>query len=258
VAASAAKALRPDRGFAVWLQGACALTCAGNYQGALDLADRAIASTESVPVLLIGCLAAKAHLLARTGRHDEAAEYIRRVTECAERLDDPRYLDTARIDAGLVALAAGRYREAASLLAEGLAGDPMASRPSASLACAEALVAAGDPVAAQSQLRSMVTEPAGRADQPWALVPKMARVQGLIAAATGRYTLARKRFDEAERGWRRVLASVTDATVDGYLAAMVDLGRPPVVGLVEPKRELARLHADRAALDAPESRTVTA
>ncbi len=184
-AASAAKALRPDRGFAVWLQGACALTCAGNFDGALDLADRAIASTRSVPVLLSGCLAAKAHLLARTGRFDEAAVCIDQQLECAERLDDPRYLDTARIDAGLVALASGRYEDAAKLLQQGLAGDPQASRPSAALARAEALVAAGAPLAARAQLRLMVTEPAGRADQPWALVPKVARVQGLIAAAEG-------------------------------------------------------------------------
>jgi hypothetical protein len=39
-----------------------------------------------------------------------------------------------------------------------------------------------------------------------------------------------------------------------YMAALVDLGRPPVVGLVEPARELARVEAELrevACLDSP-------
>jgi hypothetical protein len=31
------------------------------------------------------------------------------------------------------------------------------------------------------------------------------------------------------------------AAADAYMAILVDLGRPPVVGLVEPARELARI-----------------
>jgi hypothetical protein len=42
--------------------------------------------------------------------------------------------------------------------------------------------------------------------------------------------------------------SVTTATSEGYFANLVDLGRPPVVGLVEPARELARIERERAAL----------
>ena len=67
-AASASRAFRPDRGFAIWLHGACAEACAGNLTGALDLADLAVESTTAIPVLLIGCLGARAHLLARLGR----------------------------------------------------------------------------------------------------------------------------------------------------------------------------------------------
>ena len=38
-----------------------------------------------------------------------------------------------------------------------------------------------------------------------------------------------------------MLASVSAATAEGYAATLMDLGRPPVVGLVEPDRELARV-----------------
>jgi hypothetical protein len=41
---------------------------------------------------------------------------------------------------------------------------------------------------------------------------------------------------------------VSAYTAEGYLANLVDLGRPPVVGLVEPARELTRISRDRAAL----------
>jgi hypothetical protein len=37
---------------------------------------------------------------------------------------------------------------------------------------------------------------------------------------------------------------------DAYAAILVDLGRPPIAGLVEPARELDRLAHDRDALGA--------
>ena len=76
----------------------------------------------------------------------------------------------------------------------------------------------------------------------------MAGIQGLIAAASGDIPLARKRYDEAAAGWRRIVASAAEHAAEGYLANLVDLGRPPVVGLVEPARELTRISRDRAAL----------
>ena len=249
-ATSATKALRPDRGFAIWLHGACAETCAGNLTAALDLADLAVESTKAIPVLLIGCLGARAHLLARLGRFGEAADCVAQQLTCAERTDEPRLVNTARHDAGLVALASGDYRTAAAMLQTALAGDFQASRPTASLACAEALALAGDVDAATAQLRSMTTEPVNRADQPWALVPRIARVQGLIAVAAGRTSLALKRFTEAEASWRRVLATVTQTNGEAYLANLVDLGRMPVLGLVEPERELSQLAEDIAGLAA--------
>jgi hypothetical protein len=80
----------------------------------------------------------------------------------------------------------------------------------------------------------------------------MTGIQGLIAAARGDVGQATARFDEAAQGWRRLLATATSAAADGYLATLVDLGRPPVVGLIEPARELDRLERERAALTVPD------
>ncbi len=241
----------PGRAYAVWINAACALACAGEHEAALALADSAIEATKGVPVLLVSCLAARAHLLARLGRHDEAQEAARRQRDCAGRLDDPGFAATAAYDGGLVALAAGRYEEAASLLGHALTAGARVSRPAAALARAEALARAGDADGAATQLRAAAVEPVSRADQPWALVPRMAGIQALIAAVRGDVPLARKRYDEAATGWRRIAAPVSENTADGYLAGLVDLGRPPVVGLVEPARELTRIEHERAALASP-------
>ncbi len=238
----------PDRAYAVYINAACALACAGDDAGALEMADRAVAATETVSVMLVPCLAARAHLLARLGRTDEALAAIAAQREHAARLDAPAMVATATHDAGLIALQVGRYAEAADLLGQALAGGAEVSRPTAALARAEALARAGDPEAATAALRAAVLEPVARADQPWSLVPRMTGIQGLIAAARGDAMLARRRFGEAAEGWRRMLGSASAATAEGYLANLVDLGRPPVVGLVEPARELARLDQELAAL----------
>jgi hypothetical protein len=77
-------------------------------------------------------------------------------------------------------------------------------------------------------------------------VPRMARVQGLIALARGDHALARRRLGEAVAGWQRHLRP--DAGTE-FTANFVDLGRPPIVGLVEPGWELRRLTAELAELD---------
>jgi tetratricopeptide (TPR) repeat protein len=233
----------PDRAYAVWVNAACALACAGDYDGALGLADRAVATTESVPVLLLACLAARAHLLARLGRHAEAAETTRRQRACAERLDSPALAALAAHDAGLVELAAGHHATAAALLGEALDAGATVSRPTAGLRRAEALALLGDATAATAQLRAALLEPVGRADQSWALVPRVAWVQGLIARAKDDVPLARRRFEESAAGWLSLLESASSATAEGYTAAMLDLGRPPVVGLTEPQRELDGVRA---------------
>ena len=79
-------------------------------------------------------------------------------------------------------------------------------------------------------------------------------MQGLIAQARGDVDLARRRYEESAAGWRSMLASVAAVTADGYMATIVDLGRPPVVGLVEPERELTRVIEALQEMTCPSSR----
>ena len=83
-------------------------------------------------------------------------------------------------------------------------------------------------------------------DQAWALVPQMARVQGLIALSSGDRAQARRRLAEAADGWQRHLGHDVGAEL---LSTFVNLGRAPIVGLVEPEWELRRLIAELAGLD---------
>jgi len=246
--AAADRLRRPDLAYVIWIQTTCALTCAGDHEGALRTAERGIAATRDVAVVALPCLAARAHLLARLGRHSEAAEVVAELLATAGRLDSPPLLALARHDAGLVALADGRHGEAADLLRAALDGDAAVSRPAARLAAAEAMACAGAADAAAAEVRRAALEPVGPADQPWALVPRMARVQGLVARARGDGAEARRRLTEAAEGWRRRRSWVA-RQAEEYMAALVDLGRPPIVGLVEPDRELARVVAELAELE---------
>ena len=111
---------------------------------------------------------------------------------------------------------------------------------------AEALARSGRPDEAAAEVRRVALEPVRSSDQPWALVPRMTQVQGLIALARGDRAEARRRLSEAAEGWRRHLEHDTGAEL---LANFVDLGRAPIVGLVEPGWELRRLTAELAGLD---------
>ena len=88
-------------------------------------------------------------------------------------------------------------------------------------------------------------EPVGPADVP-TLVPRLTRVQGLIAARRGDRALAERHLRAAAAGWQRRLEPA--ALGDAYLVNLVDLGRPPAAGLVEPAREVERLRRELAAL----------
>jgi hypothetical protein len=103
------------------------------------------------------------------------------------------------------------------------------------LALAEALARSGRPEAAQEQVRETVLEPVRPSDFPETLVPRLARVQGLIALAEGRREEAERRLDEAVAGWRRVISR--NLVAESITTVLADLGRP-VVGLIEPEREL--------------------
>ena len=237
---------RPDQAFAALVSAACGLAAGGDLGGALRTADLALRLTRGVPVLTLPCLAARAHLMSRLGRHDEATAAARAQMDLAERLDSPAFVALASNDAGLVALAAGRPAEAADLLHAALAGGARISRPASRLARAEALAAAGRPGQAAAELRAAALEPVLAGDQPWALVPRMARVQGLVALARGDRDTARRRLTESVAGWRRMRPPLAGEEI---MASLVDLGRPPVVGLVDPNWELARLQAELTTVD---------
>jgi tetratricopeptide (TPR) repeat protein len=244
--AAARRAGRPLVAFGVWIQTACALSGSGNLTGALRAADAAVAATRGMTVIEFQCLAAQAFVLSRLGRHAEALSLAREQLAMAERMDSTAIAARARHDAGLISLAAGRHLEAAELLEQALADGAEVSRPAARLAQAEALARSGRPDEAAAEVRRAALEPVRSSDQPWALVPRMTRVQGLIALARGDRAGARRRLTEAVESWRRHLGH--DAGAE-FVANFVDLGRPPIVGLVEPDWELRRLAAELAALD---------
>jgi tetratricopeptide (TPR) repeat protein len=232
---------RPDQAFAGLVTAACGLAAGGKLIAALRTAEHALALTQGIPVLTLPCLAARAHLLSRLGRHDEALNTANQQLALAERLDSPAFAALAQNDAGLIALAAGRHADASALLGAALAGQARISRPASRLARAEALAHLGDYNEATAELRRAAIEPVGQGDQPWALVPRMSRVQGLIALAARDHIQAKRRFGEAIAAWQRLAHPDPGQEL---MASLVDLGRPPVVGLVEPAREILRLRAE--------------
>ena len=100
-------------------------------------------------------------------------------------------------------------------------------------------------------MRATVLEPVRPSDMPDTLVPRLSRVQGLIAAGRRDVALAGRRLDEAADGWRRLIGAVGDG--DRYTTVLTALGRPPMAGLVEPAEELARVQSERADLPTPTS-----
>src|SRR3954452_20330428 len=139
----------------------------------------------------------------------------------ADRLDAPKLRATAEPDQGIVALALGEYGRAAELLARALRDGASVSRPLARLARAEALIRGGRCEEAEEELRATALEPLGPGDFPETLVPRLTRLQGLVAAARGDTALAVRRLEEAAGGWRRLL----DRTEDGerYTGSFADL-----------------------------------
>ena len=248
-AADASRAAgRADMSYGALTWAACAAAAAGDFERSLSLVDRTLRLMRREGLAsLEGLLhSARANVLARLGRADEARAAVRREHELAERLDDPRLGALAAYDEGMLELALGDHRRAADLLGDALVRGAPVSRPLARLARAEALAGLGRCDEADEELRQVAFEPVTPSDFPDTLVARMARVQGLIAAARGDRELAVRRFEESASGWRRRLEP--SRIGEAYLAALVDLGRVPVAGLVEPARELARVEEELAAL----------
>ncbi|HWV86584.1 MAG TPA: AAA family ATPase [Capillimicrobium sp.] len=215
---------------------------------------RALALVESAEGMASGAAhpdaeraAARAYALARLGRHDEARRAARELARLAQRSARPAAEAMAAFDEGSVALAVGDARVAAARLRDALDDpDGRIPRALARLRLADALLEAGDVDAAAAELERVPFEPVGPADMPDALVPRLRRLQGLVAAARGDAETAAAHLGRAEAGWRALAGAA--ASGDRLAAAFVDLGRPPVAGLLEPGVELERVLSERAEL----------
>ncbi|HEY7622106.1 MAG TPA: AAA family ATPase, partial [Solirubrobacteraceae bacterium] len=235
---------RPDLACGCWLNAACAASCANEFDRALEFVDRGAQSLRGRRLgwLEVQLLAARAYVLVRLGRLADARAAAEEEAAVADRADASDLRATAEHDGGMVALALGDHALAADLLDAALQHDAPVSRPLARLARAEALVRLRRCDEADQEVRATVLERVRPGDFPEALVPRLTRVQGLIAAARGDAALAARRLKEAADGWRRMV----DRSGDGerYTNSFADLARPPVLGLVEPERELNRIVAE--------------
>jgi hypothetical protein len=238
-----ARAKRPDLAYGCWANAASAATAAGEHERALEFLDRGRTAVDGhgLQSLEIHLLAAQSFVLRRVGWLDEARAAADREGALAEQLGQPELVAMASHDRGLVALQEGATELAATLLAGSLVENAPISRPLTRLALAEALARGGHPDRAAEQVRATVLEPVGPSDFPDALVPRLARVQGLIALARNQHSEAEQRLTESIAGWERQLQRAIRA--ESITTVLADLGRP-VIGLIEPERELTRARAD--------------
>jgi DNA-binding SARP family transcriptional activator/tetratricopeptide (TPR) repeat protein len=240
---------RTELAYVTAITTASALAARGDLPGAMVYIDRALESGQAGASLTSQAHAARAFTLLRLGRVDEADRAIARSTEIAEGSQDPILAAVAHFDAGTIALLEDRPAIAARELQTALRNQGgRFSRALGQIYLAEALVQTGDLDGAGDAIARVPFEQIGPADLPATLVPRLTRVQGLIAAARGDLGLADRRLAEAEEGWSRLQGTIDIG--DAYTAVIVDLGRPPVAGLVEISDELARVQKERARLAA--------
>lgn len=242
-AEAVARAGRPDLAYGCWANAAGAATAAGEHERALEFLDRGFDALhgKGLQSLEVHLFAARAFVLRRLGRLADARAAVESESAVAEQLGQGDLIAMARHDCGLVALEAGEDELACALLDEALIEGAPISRPLTRLALAEALTRTGELERAAAELRATVLEPVQPSDFPEALVPKLARVQGLLALAREDRAEAERRLSESLAGWERLRAGTGSA--DSMTAVLADLGRP-VVGLVEPERELARVRSE--------------
>jgi len=242
-----ARAGRPDLAYGCWANAAGAAAAAGELERALEFLDRGLTTIDGqgLQSLEIHLLAARSFVLIRLVRLDDARAAANSEQRLAERLGQPGLVAMASHDRGLVASESGDHELAAGLLAAALVGAAPISRPLTHLALAEALVRTGELEQADDQLRATVLEPVRPSDFPATLVPRLARVRGLLAAARDDQPQAERMLRQSVAGWERALDESRRG--DGITVVLADLGRP-VVGLVEPERELSRARNDLQAL----------
>ena len=243
-----ARAARPDLSYGCWANAAAAAAAAGEHGQALEFIARGLSAIEGhgLQSLEIHLLAARSFVLRGLGRLDQARAAGEAEQALAEQLAQPSLLAMASHDRGLNALAACEHERAAELLADSLVEGAPLSRPLTRLALAEALARCGHHERATQELRATVLEPVRPSDFPDALVPRLAYVQGLIELARGERERAQRRLQEAVAGWERLIERAVRA--ESITTVLADLGRP-VVGLVEPERELERARVQLRAMN---------
>ena len=242
-AEAAERAGWPELAYGCWLNAAGAAVCAGGLDRALQYVDRCLRGLRGsgLAPVEIQALCARAWVLGRAGRLMDAQAAAAAAAELARRIGDDGLLAAADNELARVALACGNHALAAEHYAAALAAGGPFSRPIARLEHAEALARLGRCDEAERELRDAALEPVRAGDWPDTLVARISWVQGLVAAARGDHTLAARRLQEAADGWRRRVGAA-DAG-ERWTSALADLGRP-VVGVVEPERELGRVLDD--------------
>jgi tetratricopeptide (TPR) repeat protein len=231
-----------------WANASCIAAAAGDLERALEHAQRGLAAVAGVPIVEFQMYGVRAYALARLGRADEARADCDHQAELAARLDAPELAALADHDAGLLALIGGDAERAQELLGRALRGEPAVQRAEARLRRAEALARLGRADEADAEIRAATLEPVGPAHRPAVLVARMAFAQGLSARVRGDRALAAVRLEESAGHWRRLAGEVSMPR--DHLASLVDLGRPPVTGVVDPERELERVAAELRELQA--------
>lgn len=241
------RAGRPDLSYGCWANAAGAAAAAGELERALEFVDRGFAAVanQGLQSLETHLHAERSFVLRRLGRIEDARTASEAEQRLAEQLAQPELLAMASHDRGLVALEAGQYDVAADLLSAALVDGAPISRPLTRLALAEAYALGGQLERAGEELRAAVLEPVRPSDFPEALVPRLARIQGLIALAREDRQEGERRLSESIAGWERLLDRTRG--VESMTAVLADLGRP-VVGLVDPERELDRARRELQAL----------
>jgi tetratricopeptide (TPR) repeat protein len=228
-----------------WANASCIAAAAGRFDAALAHADHGRAVAPEPPIIQFHMSGLRAYALACLGRHDDARAEADRTLEIAARLGSAELIAEGQHDAGLIALMGAQYARAETLLASALAAGPLIPVAEARLRRAEALARLGRPDEADAEIRAAALAPVRATHRPAVLVARMAFAQALSARARGDEALAERRLREAETHWTRL----GGAAAADYMASYVDLGRPPVTGIVDPERERERVrqeafHAD--------------
>ena len=192
---AAERAGRPDFAYGGWANASCVATAAHAHERALVRRARRpaghVAAGDRVPGLLPAGGRARTAGPARRGAVGERAPNGARRPP---RLAELRAM--ADHDSGLIALQAGDFERAASLLHNALEQRPPIQRADTRLRRAEALARLGRADDADAEIRAATQEPVRPADRPAVLVARMTFAQALSARARGRHDLADRRLRE--------------------------------------------------------------